>query len=318
MRAFIFSFFMFLGLLGTSQAAKIGVIVPMQHKAMDEIVEGLKEVLEPYLSDSDEIVVQNANGEQTLQYQIIKSMLASGVDYFLPIGTATSLMTLSVVKEKPVICIAAMIDSKDLKRGNRNQKVAVIRDEISVEHLLRFIHTAFPQIKSLGLLYGNSEKVFPEVARAKELCIELGLPLKAQKVDTMSEVYQTAPALFQKADAVMVLKDHSVVSAMTAIAALAQKQKKLVIAMDNGSVGAGAHFALGVPEREIGRVSGTVLALALQGKDAEAFQEKNLENLFLFFNPLTLETQSFVSLDQLKEASVNAGYTFEAVKCTLG
>ncbi|MCP4922550.1 MAG: hypothetical protein GY915_00765 [bacterium] len=86
MRALIFSLLISLGLLEQSQAAKFGVIVPMQHKAMDEIIAGLKEVLAPHLSESDEIVVQNANGEQTLQYQIIKSMLASGVDYFLPIG----------------------------------------------------------------------------------------------------------------------------------------------------------------------------------------------------------------------------------------
>ncbi|MCP4922549.1 MAG: hypothetical protein GY915_00760, partial [bacterium] len=59
------------------------------------------------------------------------------------------MMTLSVVKEKPVICIAAMIEAKDLKRGSKLQKVGVIRDEISVDHLIRFIYTSFPQIKSL-------------------------------------------------------------------------------------------------------------------------------------------------------------------------
>ncbi|MCP4923120.1 MAG: hypothetical protein GY915_03690, partial [bacterium] len=150
--------------------------------------------------------------------------------------------------------------------------------------------------------------------------------LKTQKVDSVAEVYQMAPALFQEADAVIVLadavivlKDHTVVSAMTAVVALAKKRgNKLVIAMDDGSVRAGAPFALGVPEVKIGEEAGHALVSALRGEDAEAFRERNFENLSLFYNPRTLEAQNLVSLDQLKVASQKAGYTLEAIECQIG
>src|SRR5260221_914907 len=134
------------------KAVKIGVIVPMQHTAMEEIVKGLKETLEPHLSKGDEIIVKNANGDQTLQHQIIKQMLNSGVDYFLPIGTSTSLMTLSIVKSKPVICIAAMINPETFKKVSMG-RVGVISDEIEVTHLLTFLKKHMPEVGNVGLIY---------------------------------------------------------------------------------------------------------------------------------------------------------------------
>src|SRR5262249_8491082 len=159
----------------------------------------------------------------------------SGVDYFLPIGTSTSLMTLSIVGFKPVICIAAMIDSGTFHKISKG-RVGVINDEIEVSQLLRFVKNHMNKIKRLGLIYSNSEKIFPEIKQAQDFCQKNGLSLILRKVDSIAEVYQFAQPLFPEVDAVVALKDHTVVSAIAGLASLAKKHKKLIISMDDGSV----------------------------------------------------------------------------------
>jgi putative ABC transport system substrate-binding protein len=294
------------------RAVKIGVIVPMQHAAMEEIVAGLQETLKPYLSESDEIIVKNANGDQTLQHQIIKQMLNSGVDYFLPIGTSTSLMTLSIVKSKPVICIAAVIDPATFQKISL-ERVGVINDEIEVSHILQFIKNYMPEIKNLGLIYSNSEKIFPEIKQAQDFCQKNGLSLVLRKVDSIAEVYQFSQSLLPQVDAVLILKDHTVVSAVSGLVSLAKKHKKLVIAMDDGSVKNGAHFGLGVREREIGIVAAQSLIEALQGNKNKAFKITTLDNFSIFYNQNSMLEQTLFSLDQLKDVTKTMGYSFDCV-----
>lgn len=295
-----------------ARAIKIGVIVPMQHAAMEEIVTGLKETLKPHLSEGDEIIVKNANGDQTLQHQIIKQMLNSNVDYFLPIGTSTSLMTLSVIKSKPVICIAAVINPETFKKISRG-RVGVINDEIEVTHLLGFIKKHAPEIKNLGLIYSNSEKIFPEIKQAQDFCQKNDLSLVLRKVDSIAEVHHFAQPLMPQVDAVVVLKDHTVVSAISGLASLAKKHKKLVITMDDGSVKNGAHFGLGVREKDIGVAAAKTLIKALKGNKGEAFKVTNLSNLSVFFNKTAMLEQTKFSLDRLKDAAQAMSYSFDPI-----
>lgn len=293
-------------------AVKIGVIVPIQHKAMEEIIAGIQETLASHLSSTDEIIVQNANGDAMLQRQIIQQMVNTGVDYFLPIGTTASLMTLSMVKNKPVICVAAMIESATLQQGKK-ENMGCIHDEIEVSHLLAFIKEHFPQIKKLGLIYGNSEKISPEVAQAADFCRNHNLEFLSQKVDSLAEVHQFAQSLISRVDALLVLKDLTVVSAISGLAGLAEKNQKLLIAMDDGSVQGGAHFGLGVEEKEIGIAAGQSLVEALQGNPEKAFSVKKMENFTIFCNEKTLRKQKMISLEALKEAAQKGGYKFDLI-----
>lgn len=239
-------------------------------------------------------------------------MLNDGVDYFLPIGTSTSQMTLSIVTSKPVICIAAMIDPETFQKISK-ERVGVINDEIEVTHILQFIKSHMPDIKNLGLIYSNSEKIFPEIKQAEDFCKKNDLSLVWRKVDSIAEVYQFSQSLFPQVDAVLILKDHTVVSAVSGLVSQAKKHKKLVITMDDGSVKNGAHFGLGVRERSIGIAAAKTLIEALQGNKDKAFKITTLDNFSVFYNQNSMLEQALFSLDQLKDATQAMGYSFECV-----
>lgn len=291
-----------------SEALKIGVIVPLQHKAMDSIVEGLRESVQKQLGDGVEIIVKNANGDAVLQKQIIQQLVHEGVEYLLPIGTTTSQMTVATAKSVPVICIAAMMSEADRIKAGEN-RVVVIQDEIEATHLLEFIRSHFPNLKRIGLIYGNSEKIFPEIEQAKNYCTKHNMQLNLQKVDTTSEVYQYSQMLSKESDCVVVLKDHMVVSGITGLVKNASKTGALVISMDDGSVQAGAHFGLGVGEKDIGVATGEVLSRIVKGEAMKEIGSVKLTNLSVFYNTDTFSKQQHVSADKLKQATLANGYT---------
>ena len=219
-------------LMANTYAVNIGVIVPIQHVAMDAIVEGIQTTLKPALSKNDKIIIKNANSDINLQRQIIQQMVDNGVDYFLPIGKMASQMTLSIVKSKPVIAVA--VDKATMKENEG--RIGAVIDEIDVTITLDVIKNSLKKIEKIGLVYGNSEKVFPEIERAKTFCKKNGLKLFLRKADTVAEVVPNVNSLITQVDALLILKDFTVVSAMGGIAEIAYKSQTLVIASDAGSV----------------------------------------------------------------------------------
>ncbi|NRB11361.1 MAG: hypothetical protein HRU35_07120 [Rickettsiaceae bacterium] len=297
----------------TTHAKTIGVIVPLQHNAMNEIVAGIHEILDPILSSEDKIIVKNANGDPNLQRQIIQQMLDNGVDYFMPISTSTALMTISIVKTKPIIAVAAEFDHASLKKSNQN-RISIINDHVQVNNLLQIIKNYTPEIKKVGFIYSNSEKTFPEIESAKEFCKKNNLEIALRKVDNIAEIYQSSQSIISEVDAVILLKDSMVVSGITGIAKLAKKYRKPLITMDNGSVMGGAHFAVGVPEEYIGIISAKALIAAINGNNKEAFRVITMEDFSIFYNTSSIKDQDVVSVQDLQKIADELSYTLVPIK----
>ena len=73
----------------------IGIIVPMEHKALKEIVDGFTGQLE-----GKSYKVLNAQGDPNIQKAIITQLAREGCEILVPIGTSTSQMTLNLAKDK--------------------------------------------------------------------------------------------------------------------------------------------------------------------------------------------------------------------------
>ncbi|WP_353281698.1 ABC transporter substrate binding protein [Wolbachia endosymbiont (group A) of Aleiodes leptofemur] len=78
----------------------IGIIVPLEHEAMTQIVNGIKESLQ---DQSVKITVKNAHGDPNALLTIIKQMQHQ--DILMPIGSSTSLMTISVWSQSVMVWI---------------------------------------------------------------------------------------------------------------------------------------------------------------------------------------------------------------------
>jgi len=294
-------------------AKTIGVIVPMEHSALNDIVAGFQDTIEQSVNGKNtEIIVKNAQGDMNLQRAIIQQMQAQQLDMYVPIGTAATQMTLSMEKRAPVLALAA-IYTEDERQKQKPIHMTGVLDEVAVAKHFALLNKLIPNLKTFTLIYSHSEKVFNDVDALSQLAKEKGVTLQKLMVQALPDLYTVSRQLDPNTQAIFVLKDHLIVSGMPTLAREAEKRHIPVIASDEGSVHQGAAVALGVSEREIG-VQGAALAIKLLGGAAiDSLPLEKMSHLSLFLNVKNANKQN-MSVQQVDSVAKELGYSVKDVK----
>lgn len=299
-----------------SKQTKIGIIVPIEHTAMQEIVAGFSETLHEQYQKPVKIKVANAQGDANLQRAIIQQMNDQHYDIIIPIGLSATQMALSMVKQQAVLSLAADISEQD-RQQMKSCNVAVVHDEIPPQKIVAFIHDAYPQITQIALIHSPSEKVFPEIKAAIASANQLGITVKPLMASTLPELYSIGNAIPSQTQAILVLKDHMIVSGISTLAKVANDRHIPLIASDQGSVQGGAAFALGVREKQIG-IEGAKLAVQiLQGKAACSLPITEMNKLSVFVNAKALQSEN-QSLEPIEAAAKKSNYPIGSIDNSLG
>ena len=160
----------------------VGIIVPMEHTALNQIIEGFKKEL----ADQDiNCKVLNAQGDPNIQKTIIQKLMQEDCDLFVPIGTATSQMTLNLAKDRKVLCLAA---NQSVIPVGQNIKATVLDDTFSAKDSLSFLHNLFPNIKKISLIYSSSEKIAEEISSVDEAAKLYGIQVQKLMVHSIWRV----------------------------------------------------------------------------------------------------------------------------------
>ena len=171
----------------------IGIIVPMEHQAMTEIVNGFETTLSKEYHQPIHFKVQNAQNDQNLQHSIIQQMADAHYDLIVPIATQTSQMTVSMIKNTPIVALAADINDAQRKKMHPCN-VAIVDDEISSQQMVNFIHQTYPAMKNIILIHSASEKILPEVADAQAAGEKMGIHIKDITIQNLMDL-QLNPAV---------------------------------------------------------------------------------------------------------------------------
>lgn len=264
----------------------IGIIVPMEHAALTQIINGFKQEL----ADQDIICkVLNAQGDPNIQKTIIQKLIQDECDLFVPIGTSTSQMTLNLAKDHKIVCLAA---NPSIISSDKSRKATVLDDTFSTKDSLSFLHTVFPEIKKISLVYSSSEKVSQEVSLVEEAAKLYGIEVQKLMVHSMSELYTISGAISQDSKAIFILKDHLVVSAVATLAKQAEKRGIFIMTSDEGSIASGGAFAIGIKESSIGIQGAKMVKTILQGTLPQDIAPQTLNGpFFLFMNPTSCVKQ---------------------------
>lgn len=296
----------------SSSQKKIGIIVPIEHKAMDEIVGGFEDTLRAMSPNTDlKFKVANAQGDLNLKRAIIQQMKDEGYDVVAPIGTDATQMTEAMIQHQPVISVAGSMTEQD-RAKLKTCNITVVHDEIPAQKILQFIHQVYPDMKQLVLVHSASDKVFPEVEQAVAAGKGLGIAVKPVLVPSLNELYSTASNLPANAQGIFVLKDSLIVSGISTLAATAQSRHIPLITSDQGSVQDSAAMALGVHERDIGVEAGKLAAAILAGKSPCSLPMVEMQKLTVFVNPDALAKEQ-QSLAAIQSAAKARHYTVETV-----
>lgn len=292
-----------------SSAPKIGIVVPLEHTAMKEIVAGFSETLTNLYHQPVEIKVANAQSDNNLQRAIIQQMRDENYTMIVPIGTGATEMSLAMIKDKPVVSLAAEISEHD-RQARKNCNIALVRDEISSKKIIAFIHTVYPNITDMTLIHSSADKVFPEVnetiAAGKQYNITVH-HIMASSLPELTSITQSIPSQTQ---AIFILKDSLIVSGISTLANAAHSRHIPLITSDQGSVQDGAGFALGVHEKQIGVEGAKLAAEVLMGKSACTLPIAEMKNLTVFINQSALSQES-QNIKTVRDAAAKLNYAVE-------
>lgn len=267
------------------QKTTIAVVVPVEHTALREIVDGFESTIQNETKGDFNVVVKNAYGEASMQKTILQQLIAQKVDLIVPIGLGATQMSAHMTRDIPIVSLAAKIDPSE-----KPSNLTGVNDELEVHQVLSFAKIAVPSLNKLTLIHSASEKIFPEVETLKQLCKQQNLELQTLMVHNVNDIYPVAKSIDRQSQLILILKDHTVVSGVATLCQQAEKLQIPLMASDEGSVREGACFALGVCERDIG-VEGAKLAIrVMNGENPENLNIQSLSCLQVFINKKSCES----------------------------
>ncbi len=250
----------------------IGISKIVSHPALDAVEKGIQDELAAAKINAT-YDLQNANGDIGTAASIANKFHSEKVTLAVGIATPTSQSLVNTLKDTPVI-FAAVTDPvkaglvKSLKKGEKY--VTGVSDMTPVKQQIELL-LKIKKVKRLGHIYTSSEENAVVLAAVvKQACKELGIEFVETTVSKSSEVKQAVQAIIRRVDALYISTDNTVVSAMSAVADVAMKNKVPIMSADpNSSEKYPVLAAWGFDYYKMGRTTGKLIVEILNGKKPE-------------------------------------------------
>jgi putative ABC transport system substrate-binding protein len=271
----------------TSQKSPLTVhlVIPLEHQSLQDIVAGFKEALSSHLQKKVSYKVHNAQGDVNLQRSILQKLAQEETDLIVPVGTNTTQLTLKLIKNKPILSLAAMYKEED----RAGHQVTGVLDEIELDKFVSFLQQLHPIHSQIVLIHSTDDRRMKDALKIEQLLKTRKLLVKRLLIHTLNDLYTISHALPKNTYSVVILKDHLVVSGITALTKICDKKKIMLVTSDEGTVKSGASLGFGLTERDIGKEGGKIAAQILNSTAIQTIPIKHLSDLKVFANPKFLE-----------------------------
>lgn len=266
---------LFLTLLGscTNQENKkipLAILTPVTHPSLEQIERGFKETIESEHPGKYRFVTYNAQGNKTLMRGEVEEIAQKGFPLVFTIGTAASQMATEVFAKKgldtPIVftCVndpeGFHIVSSEKSPGGH---VTGIKELLDFKNELDLTLEYKPDIKTVLLVFNPMEPgLLKDEGEVRGILKERGIELITVEVFQTNEFMAKVSPVMHKADAVLVLKDNTVVGGLESLIKLCNQHHIPLMASDLDSPDRGAAFGYGVHEVDFG-IEGAKKALQI-------------------------------------------------------
>ena len=228
---------------------KIAIVQQLDHSSLDEI----RLAIEAELTAADiSYKVYNGQNDASVLNQIGAEVMADGFDMIIPIATtAAQCMVTAAEGSIPIVFAAVSDPAGNGLTGLDN--VTGTSDALNTKFILDMMFAVNPEIKTVGLLYSNSEpNSETPIAEAKAYLDELNIPYIEKTGNTSGEIIEAASALVGRVDAVFTPTDNAVMATEAAVAEILNNAGIPHYAGADSFVQAGAFATCGVNYTELG------------------------------------------------------------------
>jgi putative tryptophan/tyrosine transport system substrate-binding protein len=283
-------------LAATSKPALVGISKIVSHPALDAVVKGIQDELKASKQNVT-FDIQNANGDISTAASIANKFQSEKVTLAVGVATPTAQALVNTLKTTPIV-FSAVTDPvkaglvRSLTKGDKY--VTGVSDMTPVKQQIETL-LRIKKIKRLGHIYTSSEENAVVLAGVvKQVCKELKIEYVETTVTKSSEVKQATQAIIHRVDALYISTDNTVVSAMSAVAEVAMKNKVPIMSADPSSSEAyDVLAAWGFDYYKMGRATGKLIVEILNGKKPEQIPTR--------FMTKASDVDLFVNLDVAKK-----------------
>lgn len=216
---------------GTVMAAdyKVGIIQYVDDASLNQIEAAIEERLTEASNEGEDTYtfegyVYNGQADSTTLLQIAMQLVADEVDVIIPIATPTAQIVQAATEDNPIPIVfsavsdpvgAGLVESMEVPGAN----ITGTSDLLNTNAILDLMLTANPDIKTVGLLYSQSEDSSKQpIEDAKAYLDEKGISYIEKTGTNNTEVSQAADALIAAgAEAIFTPTDNTVMTAELAI-----------------------------------------------------------------------------------------------------
>lgn len=249
---------------------KIGVTQIVEHPSLNAAYEGFKKALEDAGLDV-EYIVQNAQNDNSANTTIATNLVNSGVDLIFANSTPSAQAVASATQEIPIVFTsvtdavgAELVESLESPGGNVTGTIDLHPDVIP--QTLKFLKEEL-SAKNVGMIFNSGEQnARAQMDKAKVLAQDMDITIVEASVATSADVKQAVDSLIGKVDALYIIKDNTVVSALETVTSAAYDNKLPMMVGELDSVKRGGLAAYGFNYHDLGYETGQMAVKILKGE----------------------------------------------------
>lgn len=259
----------------SSDGFTVAVVQQMDHSSLDEIRTAITTQLNALAEEKGiAITIEEYNGQNdsSVLNQIGAQVVSDGVDMIIPIATTAAQCMVTAADGSNIPIVYAAISDPESVGLTGMDTVTGTSDALNTAFILDMMLAAQPDVKTVGLLYSNSEaNSATPIAQAKAYLEEKGIAYLEKTGNTTDEIVSAASSLVGRVEAVFTPTDNTVMGSEGAVAEILNAAGIAHYAGADSFVLSGAFATCGVNYTELGTKTADMAVDILQGGEIPEF-----------------------------------------------
>lgn len=239
-----------------AQEFNVAIVQQLDHASLDEIHTAIVAQLQALAEEKGvKVNIQEFNGQNdaTVLNQIGAQVVGDGVDLIIPIATLAAQCMVTAADGTDIPIVYAAISDPEAAGLTGLSNVTGTSDALNTAFILDMMLAANPDIKTVGLLYSNSEaNSATPIAEAKAYLKEKQIDFVEKTGNTSGEIVEAAASMVGRVDAVFTPTDNVVMAAEVTVAETLNEAGIPHYTGADSFVAAGAFATCGVNYTELG------------------------------------------------------------------
>ena len=239
-----------------AQEFNVAIVQQLDHASLDEIRTAIVAQLQKLAEGKGvKVNIQEFNGQNdaTVLNQIGAQVVGDGVDLIIPIATLAAQCMVTAADGTDIPIVYAAISDPEAAGLTGLENVTGTSDALNTAFILDMMLAANPDIKTVGLLYSNSEaNSATPIAEAKAYLQEKQIDFVEKTGNTSGEIVEAAASMVGRVDAVFTPTDNVVMAAEVTVAEALNEAGIPHYTGADSFVAAGAFATCGVNYTELG------------------------------------------------------------------